>query len=139
MIYQTASISTFRVGQEITYFNSALQCWVTATINSFNVDGSLNLEEPGSCQTYMQVPQVKYFLAFERRNYFTFAASIGALHVWILQIIVRKPAPFPLFVQQTMPTLSSGFQVDTEKNRCTINKYLFIVNDHHSRAADNEC
>jgi hypothetical protein len=58
MLYQTASLSTFRVGQEVTYFNAALQCWVSATIKGFNPDGSMTLEEPG--QTFLQVPQVEY-------------------------------------------------------------------------------
>ena len=38
--------STFRVGQSVRYFSSGLRCWVSATIQSFNLDGSMNLDEP---------------------------------------------------------------------------------------------
>ena len=37
--------STFRVGQSVRYFSSGLRCWVSATIQSFNLDGSMNLDE----------------------------------------------------------------------------------------------
>ena len=33
--------ATFRAGQTVRYFS----CWVTATVKSFNQDGSMNLDE----------------------------------------------------------------------------------------------
>ncbi len=57
--YRT-SPSTFRAGQSVRYFSSALKCWVSATIQGFNPDGSMNLnEEPLEYQqTVVQAPQV---------------------------------------------------------------------------------
>ena len=53
--------SSFRVGQNVRYYNSSLGCWVSATCLGFNPNGSMNLgaEEIDNSDPYQQAAPVK--------------------------------------------------------------------------------
>ena len=53
--------ATFRAGQTVRYFSTGLSCWVTATVKSFNQDGSMNLDETQTnySPALMQLAQVR--------------------------------------------------------------------------------
>jgi len=53
--------ATFRAGQTVRYFSTGLGCWVTASVKSFNQDGSMNLDEARTnySPAWVQLAQVR--------------------------------------------------------------------------------